>query len=86
MKYNFLRRFCGTPDRYSLPHGHNTFMSGIPYYEALGSKGLGMYCITLGTTTVVLFNVVVRNNKEEWRKKLDKHTSSAEWDIIRKGK
>jgi hypothetical protein len=89
MKYKLLKRFCGIPNRPffgDLPRYHNLFESGIPYYQALGTKEFDMFCITYGTTSMVMFTVVVKNNIDKWKEKMDKHTSSAEWDIIKKEK
>ena len=87
MRYKLLKRFCGIPNiPYigDLPRDCNLFKSGVPYYEALGTKEFDMFCITYGTTRMVMFTVIVKNNIDKWREKVDKHTSSAEWDIIKK--
>lgn len=82
MKYELLRKFLRLRDgEKSISNGSShTFDCGIGWYWAIGGMA-----ITKGIRPDihnVAFVLQVNDQSKAWREKLDRHTSSAEYDLI----
>lgn len=79
MKYERLKRFLITPEEVFT---RGMSMCGVPYYEALD---LSVVLCAFGEAKFDnrKYLVKTQDNSTEWRAKMDKITSEAEYDIIR---
>lgn len=81
MKYKFLRKFLRLRDgESSKADGCNhVFQCGIGWYWSIGGLAItkGAYPSIHG----VAFTLQIKDLSKEWREKLDKHTSSTEYDL-----
>jgi len=85
MKYKFLRKFLGLVDD-ERSDGNQFESSGIGYLFG-GFYELAMIGITDGfRNRDVALKVVVKDNSDAWRAKIDAMTSSAEYDLTVKAR
>jgi len=82
MKYKFLRKFLRLRDDESAIAGGSSraFDCGIGYYYCLG--GLAITKGLKPDIHNVVFVLQVNDQSKAWRERLDRHTSSAEYDLI----
>lgn len=77
MKYTRLRKYLGLYDD-DVATSHNVFECGIGWFANL----LGQIVVAGGKWgNIGVFAITVKDNSTEWRNKLNKHTSNAEYDL-----
>lgn len=78
MKYTRLRNFLGLLSG-EVSRSRNVFQHGVGWFTNLR----GNIVIARGTRgDDGVFEVVVKDNRAEWRNKLNQLTSNAEYDLI----
>lgn len=82
MKYKFLRKFLRLQDGESAKSGGsaNVFDCGVGWYGCL--DGMAICKGVRPDIGNVAFVLQVKDSSKEWREKLDKHTSEADYDLI----
>lgn len=82
MKYKMLRKFLGLREGEvsAVDNSHYVFSCGIGYYYSIG--GLAITSGTRGSIHNVAFTLTVKDRSGTWRKKLDEHTSHADYDLV----
>lgn len=81
MKYKFLRKFLRLRnDEKAISNGSShVFACGVGYYYCFG--GLAICRGVRPDIHNVAFVLQVKDSSKSWRKKLDKHTAGAEYDL-----
>ena len=78
MLYARLKKFIGNA---RCGYASCEFSCGIKYWRSFTDKN-GLHSINIAHSTSLNFRIMCRDNSEQWREKLDRLTSSAEYDLI----
>lgn len=78
MLYARLRKFIGST---RCGFAKSEFSCGVRYWRSFTDKN-GLHSINIAHSTSLNFRIMCRDNSERWREKLDRITSSADYDLI----
>lgn len=81
MLFKMLRRFIGDVGRSHVWNANRSFSCGVKYWRSCEDV-TGLHSINITYRSSDQFVIMCRDSSEKWRKAIDSHTSSAEFDLI----